>query len=260
MRDETLQQSHQNPTGATNTPNPAHAADSTSVDGSTDAANSQSAGSQSADSAAAGSQSDDSAAAGSQSADTAAVERAFAEAALEVPAPDETGQEASNQSATDQNPADPIEKLKMDLNEAQRRVLLAQADLENFRKRARRDAEESTRYAVMPLIRDILPCIDNLQRAIEAQEQSDAEANAASGLLDGVKMVSQQLLKALEQHHCRRVPDSGEFDPNVHEALLHQPSDEIPAGSIVMSTQTGFQLHDRLIRPAQVIVSRGTEE
>lgn len=153
--------------------------------------------------------------------------------------------------------ADPVQTLKSELADAQRRVLLAQADLENFRKRARRDAEDGVKYAAMPLIRDMLPCIDNLQRAIEA-EQAGEDDTATAGTLEGVRMVSEQLIGILAQHHCKTIDGAGEFDPNIHEALMQQPSDEHPAGHIVQVTQTGYQLHDRVIRPAQVIVSKGS--
>lgn len=175
-----------------------------------------------------------------------AVEEIFAEAADEA-------------AAAPKVDADPVAKLKAEVADAQRRVLLAQADLENFRKRARRDAEEGVKYASLPLIRDILPCIDNLQRAVEAQEQANEGEPNSAGMLEGVRMVSEQLLGILAQHHCKLIDGTGEFDPNIHEALLQQPSADHPAGTVIQVTQTGYQLHDRLIRAAQVIVSKGAE-
>jgi len=176
----------------------------------------------------------------------AAVEEIFAEA----------GDAAPEQAPAD-SPQDPVAALKSKLADSERRVLLAQADLENFRKRSRRTAEEGVKYATLPLIRELLPCFDNLERAIEAQEQSEEESSG-TGMLEGVRMVSQQLQAILAQHHCKIIDASGEFDPNVHEAVMQQPSDDHPAGSVVQVTQTGYQLHDRVIRPAQVIVSKGS--
>lgn len=178
-------------------------------------------------------------------AEQAAVEEVFAEAA---DAPAEEPQSAK----------DPVAELKSQVADAERRVLLAQADLENFRKRARRNAEDGVKYATLPLIREMLPCIDNLQRAIEAQEQAEAGDAAGAGMLDGVKMVSQQLMTILAQHNCKVIDGTGEFDPNFHEAVMQQPSDEHPSGTVIQVTQTGYQLHDRVIRPAQVIVSKGS--
>lgn len=186
-----------------------------------------------------------------QTPEESAVEEVFAEAIEEALQEDaEPSAEASG---------DPVTKLKAEVADAQRRVLLAQADLENYRKRARRNAEDGVKYAALPLIRDLLPCIDNLQRAIEAQEQADADEAKGEGMLEGVRMVSQQLLGILAQHHCKEIDGTGEFDPNIHEALLQQPSAEHPAGNVIQVTQTGYQLHDRVIRPAQVIVSKGAE-
>jgi molecular chaperone GrpE len=147
-----------------------------------------------------------------------------------------------------------LERLQVDLNEAQTQVLRAQAELENFRKRVRREMEEERRFAAAPLLRDLLPALDNLERAVEAAGKSEG----AGGFVDGVKMVVQQILQALEQHGCRRIPAQGEpFDPHVHEAIGQQPSPEHAPGIILFETRTGYQLHDRVLRPAQVMISAG---
>jgi molecular chaperone GrpE len=146
-----------------------------------------------------------------------------------------------------------LERLQQDLTEAQNQVLRAQAELENFRKRTRREMEEERRFAAASLLRDLFPALDNLERALGAAEQSEGN----TGLVQGVRMVAQQIGQILQQHGCRRIPTQGEiFDPHVHEALAQQPSDE-PAGAILMEAQSGYQLHDRVLRPAQVIVSSG---
>ena len=145
--------------------------------------------------------------------------------------------------------------LEKKLHESEQRVLRIQADLENFRKRAVRDREDALKYATARLITDMLPVIDNLQRATQAH---DADT-PVEGLIEGVNMVVQQLNSVLSQHNCNVISPEGEFDPNVHEAILQQPSDEVPAGEIIMATQTGYKLHDRVIRPTQVIVSKGSE-
>ena len=102
------------------------------------------------------------------------------------------------------------------------------------------------------LVRDLLPVIDNVERAIEAGEKN---ADAAA-LLEGFKMVNQQLDDVLKRHHTTRIEAlHAPFDPNVHHAILQQPSEEHPANTVLMVTQNGYQLHDRVVRPAQVIVS-----
>ncbi|MBC8353948.1 MAG: nucleotide exchange factor GrpE [Planctomycetes bacterium] len=150
-----------------------------------------------------------------------------------------------------------MEALQDQLDEANDRVLRAQAELENFRKRARRDMDEQRHYANLPLVSGLLPAIDNLGRAVEAAEQNEN----ATGLLEGVKMVAVQIQSILEQHNCRRVAAIGStFDPNVHEAIAQEPSEEVPAGDVTREVLVGYQLHDRVIRPAQVMVSTGAPQ
>ncbi len=124
--------------------------------------------------------------------------------------------------------------------------------MENYRKRAAREMDEHRRYANIGLIRELLPVLDNVQRAIEAAEKS----TDGSGLLDGVKLVAQQLQGVLERHHCVKIEALGApFDPHLHHAILQQPSEEHPANTIIMVTQDGYKLYDRVVRPSQVIVS-----
>lgn len=174
----------------------------------------------------------------------------------------ENQQQQTNQAdqAVDQAIEDPmtgdakIAQMENDLKEANERTLRVQAELENYRKRVQREAAEERKYAVIPLVRDLLPVVDNLERAIEAAQQSPS----AAGLLDGVKMVAGQLTAALSQHQCVRVDGEGaQFDPNVHQAIGQEPSDKYPAGVVSRAFQAGYKLHDRVIRPAQVFVSTG---
>ena len=150
-----------------------------------------------------------------------------------------------------------LETLQEQLEQANDRVLRAQAELENFRKRARRDMEEQRQYAILPLVSDLLSAFDNLDRAVEAAEQNEN----ATGLLEGVKMVAVQIQSILEKYGCRRVPALGDtFDPNVHEAVSQEPSDEVPAGDVTRELRVGYQFHDRIIRPSQVMVSTGSPQ
>jgi len=146
-----------------------------------------------------------------------------------------------------------VQKLQAELAAAKDRELRCHAELDNYRKRAARELQEHIRYAEMPLLRDLLPVIDNIDRAIEA-----AEKNAdAPALLEGFKMVSQQLNEVLGRHHCKRIEAlHAPFDPNVHHAVMQQPSEEHPANTVLVVTQNGYQLHDRVVRPSQVIVSK----
>ena len=147
-----------------------------------------------------------------------------------------------------------VDQLKAQVADAEKRVLMAHADLENYRKRTRRDMQDQMKYASLPLMNGLLESVDNLQRAIESYEQ---EPNA-DGLAQGVAMVSTQISKVLEDHGCKKIDAVGQpFDPNLHQALQMQASDEHPANTVMQDLRPGFQLHDRLIRPTQVFVSTG---
>ena len=147
-----------------------------------------------------------------------------------------------------------IESLQMQVADAEKRVLMAHADLENFRRRNRRDMQDQLKYAPLKVMQDVLEAVDNLQRAVESYE---ADANG-DGLVEGVKMVAQQINTALETHGCKKIEAVGQpFDPNMHQALQMQPSDEHDANVVMQDLRSGFQLHDRVIRPSQVFVSTG---
>jgi molecular chaperone GrpE len=150
--------------------------------------------------------------------------------------------------------ADELQRLSDESKQANDRALRAHAELENFRRRMRREMDEERRYAALPLISNLLAVVDNLDRAIAAAENNEG----ASGLLQGVKMVQSQFLSILEQHHCRRIGEVGEvFDPNLHQAIAQESSDQIPNGHVTRVAQSGYRLHDRVVRPAQVLVSTG---
>ncbi|HVC95745.1 MAG TPA: nucleotide exchange factor GrpE [Pirellulales bacterium] len=144
------------------------------------------------------------------------------------------------------------ERLRQELDETRGRLLRVQADMENLRKRGRRELDDERRYANLPLLTDLLPVMDNVGRAIQAAEKS-AEAGA---LLEGVKLVAQQLESVLARYHCVRIAAlETPFDPHLHQAIMQQPSADHPPGTVLVVAQDGYQLHDRVLRPAQVIVS-----
>jgi molecular chaperone GrpE len=149
-----------------------------------------------------------------------------------------------------------IDSLRTQLDEARQKALRAQADLDNYQKRVRKDIDEERRFAQLPLIKDLLPVLDNLGRAIQA---ADSKPDSA-GLLEGVKLVSKQLQTVLERHNAKEIDALHEpFDPHRHQAVMQQPSADHPAHTIIQVLQAGYQLHDRVIRPAQVIVSAPAE-
>lgn len=132
----------------------------------------------------------------------------------------------------------------------------SRADFENYQKRVARDLQIERKYALQPLLGDLLPVLDNLDRALEAAG-GDFDG-PARGLLEGIRMVRKQWLDALQKHGVEALnPEGQSFDPNLHEAIMQQPSDEHPAMTVLKTLQIGYKLHDRVVRPAQVIVSLG---
>jgi molecular chaperone GrpE len=154
-----------------------------------------------------------------------------------------------------------IAELEAQLQEANQKALRAGAELENFRKRAQREMADERRYAVLPLVRDLLAVLDNLNRAIETtltRRASEGVNDPNASLLEGVKMVAAQFEAVLKQHGCTPIETVGTpFDPNQHQAIAQEPSDQYPAGTITRAAQIGYKLHDRVVRPAQVFVSTG---
>lgn len=150
---------------------------------------------------------------------------------------------------------DETTELRGKLATAEQEILRGRAEMENLRKRMQRDTDMQVKFANVPLVRDLLDVIDNLNRAAESARGDDANVKA---LRDGVQMVSQQFTQVLVKHGCKAIEATGaDFDPNFHQAIAQMPSSEFGAGKVAMEVAVGYMLHDRVIRPAQVMVSTG---
>lgn len=166
--------------------------------------------------------------------------------------------QAAAADAALENRDEAMDRMAQEVEQARQRVLMAQAELENFRKRTRKDYEEQLRYAALPLIEDVLQVRDNLVRAIEAASSTAEAAEAVEGLKAGVELVTKQLDDVLAKHGVKPIPAVGEvFDPNVHQAIAQAPSDQHQEGVVAIEATAGFQMHDRVVRPSQVVVSTG---
>jgi len=142
--------------------------------------------------------------------------------------------------------------LQAKLDDLQSRLVRTLADMENYRRRAQRELEESRRFESLRLVRDLLPAIDGLNRAIASGEQT-ADPQA---LLSGIRMVAQQFRDILRGHAAEPIDALGQpFDPNLHEALTQIPSAEHPPMTVLQVVELGYRMHDRVVRPARVIVS-----
>ena len=125
-----------------------------------------------------------------------------------------------------------------------------QADFENYRKRAVRDQELLVAHAHERLVRELLPVLDDLERALEA-----AERHEEAQLVEGVKLVEQSLRRALEKEGLVEIEADGAFDPHVHEAMLTRPEHGAEPGSVLEVVQRGYRVGDRVVRPARVVVA-----
>ncbi|HXG76290.1 MAG TPA: nucleotide exchange factor GrpE [Gaiellaceae bacterium] len=125
-----------------------------------------------------------------------------------------------------------------------------QADFENYRKRAAREQERLVAHAHERLVRELLPILDDLERALEAAERHEEAA-----LVEGVRLVERSLRQALEREGLREIEAEGAFDPHVHEALLSAPREGAEPGSVAEVVQRGYRLGEKVIRPARVIVA-----
>lgn len=137
-------------------------------------------------------------------------------------------------------------------DEFKQKWLLAVADFDNYRRRLQKELEQDRRYAALPLARDLLPALDNLQRALEAARM----AQDGTKLIEGVQMVAKQFDDILAKHSVVPINAVGKpFDPNLHQALQQVPAPDKPPMTVLTECERGYTIHDRIVRPSTVIVS-----
>jgi molecular chaperone GrpE len=149
---------------------------------------------------------------------------------------------------TEEHGVDELARERDELVDALQRL---QAEFANFKKRTAREQETFAVRANERLVKDLLPVLDDLGRALEA-----AEAHEEAKLEEGVRLVHRQLADTLAKQGLAEIETDGQFDPHVHEALLSQPS-EAPEGTVIEVVQKGYRLGDLVLRPARVVVSGG---
>ena len=160
-----------------------------------------------------------------------------------IPAADEVDRYGGETSAAPEPPT------KSEAEEWKDKFLRAKADLSNYQKRAEKDRADSLRYAVADLARALLPVIDDLDRVIANAPEDDK-------LLAGVKLTRDNFLKILEEFQIVPISSEGQpFDPRLHEAVLEQPSEHAER-TVLKEVGRGYRLHDRVLRPARVVVSK----
>jgi len=147
--------------------------------------------------------------------------------------------------------AEQIEQLRRERDEYRDQALRSRADFANYQKRAKQQADTDRAYAVGSLAQDLLEPLDNLARAIDHLRDSGVE-----GITAGLDMVQKQLLDVLAKHGVEPIPALGTpFDPNLHDALMQQPTADQPEGMVVNELSKGYKIRDRVLRPSKVAVS-----
>lgn len=173
---------------------------------------------------------------------------------------DNAAEDASESSAADATAEanEPVltelEKAQAEAAEMKTRYLRSVADMENYRKRIAREKQEIIRSAAANVVESLLPVLDNMKLGLQAAENHPG----AKDVTYGFKMVDDQLKKSLSEQGLQElIPDGEIFDPNLHECIAHQPSDEIGEDHVIQTVRAGYRLNERLIRAANVIVSSG---
>jgi len=148
------------------------------------------------------------------------------------------------------------EKLQADLNRFRDLALRTQADFENYKKRATREKEDAIKYANSALLERLIPIVDNFDLGLEAARGEGEN----SPVFSGMTMVLRQLMDFLSEHGVQPIDAAGQkFDPNLHEAITHEPSDSVPEGVVIRQTRRGYRMKDRLLRPSSVAVASGAK-
>ena len=153
----------------------------------------------------------------------------------------------------DAQTADPVAALRKERDALRDQLLRRRADFENYRRRAERDRQQAGQEAVAAFLRELIPSLDNLERALES-------AGEEASLREGVELTYRGLRSLLESHGVVAQDPTGQpFDPNKHQALLHEAVPGFEEGTVVEVFRKGYTLHDRLLRPALVKVAKGDE-
>jgi molecular chaperone GrpE len=165
----------------------------------------------------------------------------------------ETNGHAALEEETTPEPANPLAEARAEAVRFKDQWMRVAADFDNYRKRARRDVEDSRKAGREELLKDLLPVFDNLERGVHsAQRAQDVKA-----VVDGLSMILRQFTEVLARVGIVKVPTTGKaFDPSVHEAIQQIETDEHPAGTVVAEVQPGYMQADRLVRAAMVVVAK----
>ena len=160
-------------------------------------------------------------------------------------------------STEEENEESEEERLQEEIRTLKEDKIRVLAEMENLRKRFDREKIDSIKYGSVNFARDILSPGDNLERALSAINQEEDHPQSIKNLIEGLKMVQKEFSSALEKNGISKINSMNEkFDPNLHQAMMEVERDDLDEGIVVQEIQTGYMMHDRLLRPAMVGVSK----
>ena len=164
------------------------------------------------------------------------------------------GTSATATGAEQADSEDPMAGLQADLDRFRDLALRSQADFENYKKRSAREKEEAIKYANSALLERLVSIIDNFELGLAAAKEQGKQSPIYSGMV----LVQKQISDLLSENGLQPIEAEGKrFDPNLHEAIAHEASDQVPEGIVLRQARRGYRFKDRLLRPAKVVVSSG---
>lgn len=161
----------------------------------------------------------------------------------------------------DEEALSPLEALEKERDGFKDQLYRAAAEMENTKRRAQRDVEQANKYGALGFMRDLTTPLDNMQRALDtAPQDRDGLDETYKNILIGLEMTVQEVTKIMEKHGVKIISPEGEkFDYNLHQAMFEVPTADAEPGTVVAVAQSGYVLHDRLIRPAMVGVAKAPD-
>lgn len=170
---------------------------------------------------------------------------------------DNSSNDSSNEESSEETAVDPkdeeIQQLQLKANENEEKYLRLYAEFENYKRRIRNENETNKKYQAQHVLTDILPTIDNIERAL----QIEGDDESFKSLKKGVQMIHESLLRALKDNGLEEIESEGqEFDPNFHQAVVQDDNPDFNSGEITQELQKGYKLKDRVLRPSMVKVNQ----
>ena len=171
----------------------------------------------------------------------------------ELGAPEEIGDEEAATEDSEKSPEELLEESRAEVVEWQDTALRSMAEFENYKKRMERERSTMLKYSGEPIFRELLPVVDNLELAINSSNEGK---KADKTLIEGLKLTLNEILRVFEKFNVKPISARGEtFDPAFHEAVMREETDDYPENTVLSEFQKGYLIHDRLLRPAMVVVA-----